>query len=207
MDKNHDMEDKVRKILTASEELFDHFGFSKSTSEEIAKKAGVSKRTLYKYFDSKKKILEVFIIQKIETLRHELDRILAKHIIFPEKMRQITTQVAVTLSGMSTHFLNDLKTNVPDVWQKISDFRREMVHVYFPMLLDEGIREGHFKSDINKGVAVLIMVNAMEIIINPQNTETLPPDLLKDIPQKPEKLFDNVIQIIYDGIHEGKSGF
>ncbi len=207
MDKNHDTDDKVRKILTASEELFDHFGFSKSTSEEIAKKAGVSKRTLYKYFDSKKKILEVFIIQKIETLRHELDRILAKHIIFPEKMRQITTQVAVTLSGMSTHFLNDLKTNVPDVWQKISDFRREMVHVYFPMLLDEGIREGHFKSDINKGVAVLIMVNAMEIIINPQNTETLPPDLLKDIPQKPEKLFDNVIQIIYDGIHEGKSGF
>ncbi len=199
------MEDKVKKVLSAAEELFDHFGYSKSTSDEIAQKAGISKRTLYKYFDSKKKILEVFINQKIETLRNELDRILAKQIIFPEKMRRITTQVAVTLSGISPHFLNDLRINVPDVWQKISDFRRDMVHIYFPMLLDEGIREGHFKPDLNKGVAVLIMVNAMEIIINPQVTETLPAALLQDIPQKPEELFDKVIQIIYDGIHEGES--
>lgn len=199
------MEDKVKKVLTAAEELFNHFGFSKSTSDEIAQKTGVSKRTLYKYFDSKKSILEVFINQKIETLRNELDRILAKQTIFPEKMRQITTQVAVTLSGISPHFLNDLRINVPDVWQKISDFRRDMVHIYFPMLLDEGIREGHFKPDLNKGVAVLIMVNAMEIIINPQVTETLPAALLQDIPQKPEELFDKVIQIIYDGIHEGES--
>lgn len=207
MNKPGDVEDKIKKILKVAEELFDHFGFSKSTSEEIAQRAGLSKRTLYKYFDSKKKILEVYINQKIETLRYELESVLAKQIIFPEKMRQITTQVAVTLSGMSPHFLNDLRINVPDVWQNISDFRREMVHVYFPMLLDEGIKEGHFKSDINKGVAVLIMVNAMEIIINPQVTQTLPSDLLQDIPKKPEKLFDKVIQIIYDGIHEEKSGF
>lgn len=198
------MEERITK---ASEELFFHFGFSKTTANEIAKKAGVSKRTLYKYFASKMHILESVIDHRLFVLRDELQDILGLRIDFSEKMRRITTCIAVTLSGISQQFLDDLRSNVPVMWERISGFRREMVHEYFPMLLDEGIREGHFKKTINKGVAVLLMMNAIEIIVNPNTVRTLPANLAREVPVRPEELFDKLIEIIYDGIYQGDSIF
>lgn len=189
------------KILLASEDLFYRFGFTKSTSDDIAKQAGLSKRTLYKYFQSKQEILETFIRNKFEKLRSELDSILKQKHDFPEKIREITTLIAVSLSGLSPFFLDDLKINVPEQWQKISDFRRELVQDFFPGLLDEGIREGHFKPFINKGVAVLVMLNTMEIIINPGLVRNLPPKLSANVPDEPDKIFNFIFEIIYDGIH------
>ncbi len=195
------------RIIKAADVLFAQYGFSKTTAEEIARQAGISKRTLYKYFESKLQILNTLIEEKLEFLRVELSEILSLKIDFPEKMRRITTSVAVTLSGMSSHFMEDLQRNTPKTWEKISGFRKEMVHVYFPMLLDEGIKEGHFKKTLNKGVAVMLMMNAMEIIINPQMVSALPDGLAQQVPVKPEELFDKIIEIIYDGIHQGESIF
>ncbi|TVQ14354.1 MAG: TetR/AcrR family transcriptional regulator [Bacteroidetes bacterium] len=195
------------RIIKASDSLFKQYGFSKTTADEIARQAGMSKRTLYKYFESKLQILDTLIEEKLVFLKTELNEILGLKIDFPEKMRRITTSVAVTLSGMSVHFLEDLQRNTPQIWEKISGFRKEMVHDYFPMLLDEGIKEGHFKKTINKGIAVLLMMNAMEIIINPKLVSALPDGLAQQVPVRPEELFDKIIEIIYDGIHQGDSIF
>lgn len=195
------------RIIKASDTLFTQYGFSKTTADEIARQAGMSKRTLYKYFESKLQILDTLIDEKLDHLRSDLNTILQQKIDFPEKMRRITTSVAVNLSGLSQHFLEDLQRNTPQIWEKVSEFRRQMVHVYFPMLLDEGSKEGHFKKSLNKGVAVLLMMNAMEIIINPQLISALPDGLARQVPVKPEELFDKIIEIIYDGIHQGESIF
>jgi len=195
------------RIIKAAEELFGQYGYSKTTADEISRQAGMSKRTLYKYFESKLHILEGLIDEKINGLHQELRKVLALKTDFPEKMRQITTTVAVTLSGLPIQLLDDIQRNTPAVWEKISGFRREMVQVYFPMLLDEGIREGHFRKNLNKGVAVLVMMNAMEIIINPNSVKNLPGELAMQVPVRPEELFDKVIEIIYDGIHVGDSLF
>lgn len=197
----------TERIIKAAEELFGQFGFSKTTSDEIARKAGVSKRTLYKYFESKQQVLDAVINGKIQKLNDELKSILVLKVDFPEKLRQITTCVALTLSGISRHFLDDLRRNVPQSWEVISGFRRDMVNVYFPMMLDEGIREGHFKAGINRGVAVLLMMNAMEIVINPGMAANLPEALAREVPLNQEELFDKVMQIVYEGIHQGDSIF
>ena len=44
--------DKRAMILTAAHEVFFEKGYHNATSEEIAKRAGVGKGTLYQYFDS-----------------------------------------------------------------------------------------------------------------------------------------------------------
>ena len=44
---------KRELILAAARETFGEKGYHNTTSEEIAKKAGVGKGTIYQYFDSK----------------------------------------------------------------------------------------------------------------------------------------------------------
>ncbi len=65
-------EEKKQKILRAAKELFSRFGFKKTTVDEIAEAAGISKRTLYEVFENKEKLLAELVMAEALTFRKEL---------------------------------------------------------------------------------------------------------------------------------------
>ena len=56
--------DKKLKVYNVSKELFERFGYRKTTVDEIAAGAGISKRTLYEMFDCKEKLLSELVIHE-----------------------------------------------------------------------------------------------------------------------------------------------
>ncbi len=56
-----DKEDIKQKILEAAKKRFDHYGFNKTTVEEIAEDANIGKGSVYSHFKSKKEILIALI--------------------------------------------------------------------------------------------------------------------------------------------------
>ncbi len=63
---------KRRQILQGAREVFLSRGFDGASMGEIAKASGVSKGTLYVYFDSKDKLFEVLTIEEKKTLAEVL---------------------------------------------------------------------------------------------------------------------------------------
>lgn len=55
---------KKLKVYEVAKELFEKFGYKKTTVDEIAAGAGISKRTLYEMFDSKENILSELVIHE-----------------------------------------------------------------------------------------------------------------------------------------------
>ena len=53
-------------ILRGALEAFGEMGFHRTTVEEVARRAGVSKGLIYNYFDSKTALLEAIIRQRVE---------------------------------------------------------------------------------------------------------------------------------------------
>ena len=68
---------KKIKIADAFKKHFMHFGFKKTTVDEVVADLGISKKTIYKYFDSKDDIFYFIISSKAEARRimieHELE--------------------------------------------------------------------------------------------------------------------------------------
>ncbi len=68
---------KRELILTAALDIFLEKGYHNSTSEEIAKRAGVAKGTLYQYFSSKQEIFlemhQLYAEQYIEKINNCID--------------------------------------------------------------------------------------------------------------------------------------
>ncbi|BBE29866.1 AcrR family transcriptional regulator [Tepiditoga spiralis] len=60
-----------QKILKASIELFSEKGFASTRTLEIAKKAGVSEGTIFKYFEKKKDILHAVVSESIDVFIKE----------------------------------------------------------------------------------------------------------------------------------------
>jgi AcrR family transcriptional regulator len=66
---------KRRQILDGAREVFLARGFDGTSMGEIAKAAGVSKGTLYVYFDSKERLFEALTIEEKESLAETLFRV------------------------------------------------------------------------------------------------------------------------------------
>jgi AcrR family transcriptional regulator len=80
---------KIEQIKEASLLLFKSQGLNKVTMEEIAKKAAVSKVTLYKYFPDKQTLYETLVRDIYDTERREMRDIQAMDANFHEKMNAI----------------------------------------------------------------------------------------------------------------------
>lgn len=66
---------KEEQILEAARQLFKVYGFKKVSMDEIAKKAGVTKRTVYKYFSSKQELLKYFINEELVNMKKIIEEV------------------------------------------------------------------------------------------------------------------------------------
>jgi AcrR family transcriptional regulator len=61
-----------KKIIVSSGQIFSHFGFKKTTMDEIAKALKIGKSSIYYYFKSKEEIFEAVVLFEANVLRNEL---------------------------------------------------------------------------------------------------------------------------------------
>jgi AcrR family transcriptional regulator len=67
MSNSQDLKDPVREeILNGARDLFERFGFKKTTMEDIARQIGKSKSALYYYYKTKEEIFEAVVLNDIE---------------------------------------------------------------------------------------------------------------------------------------------
>ena len=67
--------DVRQKILDAAQHRLWHYGYKKTTIDEIASDAGVGKGTVYLHFDSKEDIGLAIMAQYKETSLHEIEAV------------------------------------------------------------------------------------------------------------------------------------
>ena len=76
-------------ILAAAREIFGEKGYHSTTSEEIAKRAGVGKGTIYQYFESKHDIFLQMHIQYLQQYSESVSALIHEDSTFEENMRRI----------------------------------------------------------------------------------------------------------------------
>lgn len=196
-----DLEIKGR-IMAAAEEMFLKFGYSKVTMEEIAAGLGMSKKTLYKFFPGK----ESLIRNIIEDMQCEVDDYLTElwsneSIDFVKKLKMMMDYIGKQSSKLRGPLLTDLQKNIPEIWNEINEFRRQHAYKKINMLINEGVKMGAFREDLDQQVIVLMYMNAIQGIINPET--------LAQLPFTGNQAFEMIIKIMFEGIftEEGRSKY
>lgn len=63
------------KILKAARDLFNEYGYSKTSMDLIAKEAGVTKKTIYSYFKDKETLINYFLKEQMNEIKKIINRI------------------------------------------------------------------------------------------------------------------------------------
>lgn len=179
------------KITQAAQREFMQFGYTKITVDEIAKAAGVSKKTIYQYFNSKEDIFwEVIQCRKLEKMNMFQD-IYDLDLDFLEKMRLIGYRNAKDLTNAPITFLKDLKRNAPDLSAKVEEMRRNSIVVIFEDFYSRGVEENYFRKDIPIKIVsemYYAMMNHMFTIAIDSNQHSM------------EELYDYLSMIFFEGV-------
>ena len=73
MSNSQDIKDPIREeILNGARELFQRFGFKKTTMEDIARQIGKSKSALYYYYKTKEDIFEAVVLYEVDAQRAQV---------------------------------------------------------------------------------------------------------------------------------------
>ena len=84
---------KEEQIIEVARKLFHKFGFKKVSMDEIAREAGVTKKTIYRYFDSKEALLKYFIQEEIQNMKAIVEKVESKNMDFFGTVNEATCKL------------------------------------------------------------------------------------------------------------------
>ncbi len=157
------MEIKER-IVEGARKMFMSEGVRRVTMDQIAKRLGVSKRTIYEHFTDKTQLLEATIDESTKLHDEYLKDVFTTSSDVIELVVAGLKFGVASLKEINPIYMEDLQLYYPKVYDCSFNQRRQELASGFEDLLTRGIKEGFFRSNINvKLVAKIFMeqINAM----------------------------------------------
>jgi len=133
--------------------------------DELASRYGISKRTIYRHFQSKEEIIEAVLQQFFANIEREVRLVLDSSANPVEKITNFIILISEKLRIMDPRVYGELQRYYPGIWEKVERFRGEKIKILIGIIV-EGSREGYFKP-INPTVVTASLVATVRGVINP----------------------------------------
>jgi AcrR family transcriptional regulator len=157
----------LSNILEISEKIFFKFGYTNSSVENIAKECGISKKTIYKYFNSKEDILLECVKRKIDYNSKSISEIIyTEEIRFHEKIAKIMMATSENFKDLDISFIYDIKKSSIRAWKLIENHKYNHIPEKFTYLIQDGINKGFIKKEVKADIVAHIYLSAMSNVLD-----------------------------------------
>src|SRR5512133_1246081 len=156
-------EEARTKIIDIARNIFTHFGFKKTTMEEIALATRKGKSSIYYYFNSKEDIFKAVVEKEAEELKAELYKKIAD---VEDPIERLKVYITVRMRKLNklTNFYTALKSDYMSHLEFIEQIRKsydqDEVRVVAG-IIQEGIERGKFSVE-DPHLSAEAIVNSMK---------------------------------------------
>ena len=160
--------EKREVILHAAWALIRHYGFNKTTIDDIAKKAKVGKGTVYLYFRSKKEIMLSLTDLTNQRITGQLERIAAGDQPPEERLRACIKYRIMTLFDLVNsypHSEDVIASILPEIVERLDGHVRRHGEL-LGQIVEQGCRSGIFAVDDPPATGQLL-ANLFEFLTPP----------------------------------------
>ncbi len=146
--------------------LFSTYGIKSITMDEISKELGISKKTIYQYFEDKKTLISAVVEYALANETAKVEKIEKSNLNPIEEMFYHMKQAKEMLSNMNVTFLYDLQKYFPVAFAKYEKFKLEGV-LALEKNLENGIEQGLYLPDINTKILAKFRVESVDMGFDP----------------------------------------
>ncbi|MCU7499674.1 MAG: TetR/AcrR family transcriptional regulator [Bacteroidota bacterium] len=184
------MEDKEKILFFAREKFFKE-GFYKTSMDELARELKMSKKTIYKYYPSKEKLIEEVVESMMSENSEKIHQVLEKDMDAVSKIKALLGILSNLIIKISDHWLKDMQYHTPHLWAKIDNFRTRIMYTNIGRIFEQGKKEGLFEERPIE-LLLVIFTSSLRAIVNP--------DFLLNSKFSHNEALEMTFQILLNGI-------
>lgn len=192
---NRQTERKLNSLFRKSEELFLRFGYNAVTIDRIANESGISKMTIYKYFNSKEDLFIEVIRKNIEHHADEIMRVISESSNSIERIELLYNYSINMAKNYSMTLIKDI-IEKKSILDKVTEVKKNLMLPLWQFIIKEGI--------MNKEIRALDLDFISELLMNLPKA-LIGFDFLSD-ESKMIKFYGNFIDFLKYGLFGGKEG-
>ncbi len=167
------------RIKLAAHDLVMQYSVRSVSMDEIAAKVGMSKKTLYQYFNDKDELVEAVVedVLSNNAIKCDADRKKAKDAIHEVFLSM--DMMAEMFRTMNPSLIFDLQKYHPKSFQKFLRHKNEYVYNIIKGNIERGIREELYRLEINIEIVSRIRLELMLLPFNPEFLKLIKADLVQ----------------------------
>ena len=155
--------------MLAAVELFMRHGIRSVSMDDIAAQLGMSKKTLYKWFDNKDQIVLATMQQHLVKEESDCEVVFATGANALEENYNLMQWHKNMLAGINPGIFYELQKYYPEAWALFEQHKNTFILRKITDNLNRGIAEGLFRADLDVDVLARLRLAEIQLIFD-QNT-------------------------------------
>jgi AcrR family transcriptional regulator len=188
------------ELIAAALELFVERGFAATRMDDVARRAAVSKGTLYLYFKTKEELFKAVVRQSLVPVIAEAEQLIGRHQgstreLLTGIVKNWWTQVGNTSAVGIPKLMISESGNFPDLARFYLEEVIDRARTLIAHALQKGVRQGELRAvDVDHAVQV-VAAGIVFLAVWLRSFHGIDPKRLD-----PEKYLDTYIAILFDGL-------
>ncbi len=166
---SHKVLETRKRILEIATEQFARYGVRAITMEDIARLAGISKKTIYQEFEDKRDLVKEVFSNILEEDRKKLAFILETKDGVIEHLVQTSQMMRERLSSINPMVILEVQKYFPEAWKMFESFKGDTIQTDLVNVLERGKDLGYFRSEIDSQILARVRMNQVTSAFDPAN--------------------------------------
>jgi AcrR family transcriptional regulator len=158
--------DTRTKILEVSRELFMSYGLKSVSMDDISRKLGMSKKTIYQYVANKdelvKEVIGHFLLSEHEIIKN----IIAESSDAIDEYLSLSRHFLSTVKKMKPTISFDLQKYYPESWQIIEKNHFSFLQTIIFKNIQDGIKEKLYRENVNADIISKLYISENHAMAN-----------------------------------------
>ena len=154
-------------IVAKAKELFFSYGLKSVSMDDVARGAGISKKTIYQSFSDKSDLIQT-IVDDLMRCHHRL--LVECRATAADAIDEVLLQSNApfdTWAAVTPGFFYELEKFFPALWQKLEEHKKAVLLPGIISNLEKGKSEGLYRNDVNVTLMADIRVHHLTTALQP----------------------------------------
>ena len=156
------------RIQQKARELFMRYGFRSVTMDEIAGQTGISKKTLYQFFEDKDALVEAVMHTELEYMQTQCKKQVKEAENAIEEIFLDMDAMEAVMDAMNPQIVFDLEKFYPRTFEKFKKHKNNFLLDVIRKNLERGIEEELYRNDFDIDIIARFRLESAFVIFNPE---------------------------------------